>query len=70
MARATLESIKSKTPKSFQEMGDPTHIMYEGLIIRTETGDMETLALFTVGIISLIFYIDISRSSMTASIPA
>ncbi len=45
-------------------------MMFEELIIRTETDDMKTLALFTGGIISLIFYIDISRSSMTASIPA
>ncbi len=47
MARATPESIKSKIPKSFQEIGGPTHMMFEELVIRAETDDMETLTLFT-----------------------
>ena len=47
MARATPQSIKSKTPKSFQEIGGPTHMMFEELVIRAETDDMETLTIFT-----------------------
>ncbi len=47
MARATPKSIKLKTPKSFQEIGGPTHMMFEELVIRAETDDMETLTLFT-----------------------
>ena len=47
MARATPQSIKSKIPKSFQEIGGPTHMMFEELVIRAETDDMETLTLFT-----------------------
>ena len=47
MARATPKSVKLKTPKSFQEIGGPTHMMFEELVIRAETDDMETLTLFT-----------------------
>ena len=47
MARATPESIKLKIPKSFQEIGGPTHMMFEELVIRAETDDMKTLTLFT-----------------------
>ncbi len=51
MARATPKSVKLKTPKSFQEIGGPTHMMFEELVIRAETDDMETLTLFTGEII-------------------
>ena len=47
MARATPKSVKSKIPKSFQEIGGPTLMMFEELVIRAETDDMETLTLFT-----------------------
>ncbi|MCP3849785.1 MAG: hypothetical protein GY694_06045 [Gammaproteobacteria bacterium] len=47
MARATPQSIKSKIPKDFQEIGGPTHMMFEELVIRAETDDMETLTQFT-----------------------
>ena len=47
MARATPESVKAKIPKAFQEIGGPTHMMFEELVIRAETDDMETLTLFT-----------------------
>jgi len=47
MARATPLSIKAKIPKSFQEIGGPTHMMFEELVIRAETDDMETLTQFT-----------------------
>lgn len=47
MARATPESIKQKTPQSFKDIGGPTHMMFEELVIRAEDDDMETLTLFT-----------------------
>jgi len=47
MARATAQSIKDKTPKSFDEIGGPTHMAFEELVIRAETDDMDTLAEFT-----------------------
>ncbi len=47
MARATPESVKNKTPQSFKQIGGPTHMMFEELVIRAETDDMETLTLFT-----------------------
>jgi len=47
MARATPESIKQKTPSSFKEIGGPTHMMFEELVIRADTDDMETLTVFT-----------------------
>ncbi len=50
MARATPKSVKLKIPKSFQEIGGPTHMMFEELVIRAETDDMETLTLFTAEI--------------------
>ena len=47
MARATPESIKQKTPLSFKKIGAPTHMMFEELVIRAETDDMESLAELT-----------------------
>ena len=47
MARATPESIKKKTPQSFKEIGGPTHMMFEELVVRAETDDMDTLASLT-----------------------
>ncbi len=47
MARETPVSIKKKTPQSFKEIGGPTHMMFEELVIRAETDDMDTLASFT-----------------------
>jgi len=47
MARATPQSVKAKIPKAFQEIGGPTHMMFEELVIRAETDDMETLTQFT-----------------------
>ena len=40
MARETPDSIKSKTPEAFKEIGGPTHMMFEELVIRAETDDM------------------------------
>lgn len=47
MARATPESIKMKTPQSFKDIGGPTHMMFEELVIRAETDDLETLVSFS-----------------------
>jgi len=47
MARATPDSIRSKLPPSFREIGGPTHMMFEELVIRSETDDMDMLASFT-----------------------
>ena len=44
MARATPASVKNKLPKSFKEIGGPTHMMFEELAVRAETDDMGTLA--------------------------
>ena len=47
MARATPDSIKNKTPKSFKEIGGPTHMKFEELVVRAEDDDMATLAELT-----------------------
>lgn len=47
MARETPDSIKKKTPQSFKDIGGPTHMMFEELVIRAETDDMNTLTSFT-----------------------
>jgi len=47
MARETPDSIKAKTPSTFKEIGGPTHMMFEELVVRAETDDMETLTEFT-----------------------
>ena len=47
MARATPKSIKKKTPLAFKQIGGPTHMMFEELVIRAETDDMDILAEFT-----------------------
>ena len=47
MARETPASIKKKTPPSFKEIGGPTHMMFEEVVIRAETDDMEDIAELT-----------------------
>ncbi|MDQ7017465.1 MAG: hypothetical protein Q9N68_13930 [Gammaproteobacteria bacterium] len=47
MARATPLSIKAKTPMAFKEIGAPTHMMFEELVVRAETDDMQTLTELT-----------------------
>ena len=44
MARATPASVRAKLPKSFQELGGPTHMMFEELAVRAETDEMDNLA--------------------------
>jgi len=47
MARATPDSVRKKLPQSFKNIGGPTHMMFEELVIRAETDDMDMLAKFT-----------------------
>jgi len=44
MARATPSAVRAKLPRSFEELGAPTHMMFEELAIRAETDDMDQLA--------------------------
>lgn len=43
MARATPASVRAKLPPAFQEIGGPTHLMFEELALRAETDDMDQL---------------------------
>jgi alpha-acetolactate decarboxylase len=43
MARATPQSVKDKTPVSFEQIGGPTHMMFEELIINVEEMDLDDL---------------------------
>ncbi len=47
MARNTPSSIREKLPQSFRDLGGPTHMSFEELVIRAETDDMDMLAEFT-----------------------
>jgi hypothetical protein len=47
MARATPASVRAKTPPAFQEIGGPTHLMFEELAIRAESDDMDMIAAYT-----------------------
>jgi len=47
MARATPASVRAKLPKEFQEIGGPTHMLFEEIVIRAETDDMASLAELT-----------------------
>jgi hypothetical protein len=47
MARATPESVRSKTPPAFKDIGGQTHMMFEELAIRADTDDTQTLLVFT-----------------------
>ena len=47
MARATPKSIKKKTPLAFKQIGGSIHMMFEEMVIRAETDDMDMLAEFT-----------------------
>lgn len=47
MARATPDSLRSRLPDTFKRIGGPTHLMFEELVIRAETDDMESLIEFT-----------------------
>jgi len=47
MARATPESIRQKLPPSFKQLGGPTHMLFEEIVSRAETDDMESLTILT-----------------------
>jgi hypothetical protein len=47
MARETPPSIKNKTPPTFDQLGNPTHLAFEELVIRAEDDDMDMLAELT-----------------------
>jgi len=44
MARATPAAVRAKLPPAFQELGAPTHMMFEELAVRAATDDMDQLA--------------------------
>jgi len=44
MARATPAAVRAKLPPAFQELGAPTHLMFEELAVRAATDDMDQLA--------------------------
>jgi hypothetical protein len=44
MARATPASVRAKVPPSFQEIGGPTHMMFEELAMRADSDEMDMLA--------------------------
>jgi hypothetical protein len=46
MARATPDSVRSRLPQGFREIGGPTHLMFEELVIRADTDEMEDLVEF------------------------
>lgn len=52
MARATPASVRAKLPKSFQEIGGPTHMMFEELAVRAATDDMDSLARDTANLMN------------------
>ncbi len=47
MARATPTSLRQRLPQSFQDIGGPTHMMFEEIAIRADTDDMADLAVLT-----------------------
>lgn len=47
MARATPASVRAKLPTEFQEIGGPTHMLFEEIVIRAETDDMASLTELT-----------------------
>ncbi|WP_127478403.1 hypothetical protein [Sulfurivermis fontis] len=47
MARATPDSLRRRLPREFQEIGGPTHMLFEEIAIRAETDDMADLAVLT-----------------------
>jgi hypothetical protein len=51
MARATPDAVRSRLPPGFKDIGGPTHMMFEELVIRAETDDTETLLSYTGAIL-------------------
>lgn len=44
MARATPDSVRAKLPEAFKSLGGPTHMMFEEVVVRADTDDMEDIA--------------------------
>ena len=44
MSRATPAPVRAKLPPAFQDLGGPTHLMFEELAIRAESDDMDQLS--------------------------
>jgi len=47
MARATPDAVRQKLPQAFKDLGGPTHMAFEDLVIRAQTDDMDMLATAT-----------------------
>lgn len=47
MARATPDSVRQKLPQEFRQIGGPTHMLFEEVVVRAETDDMEDIAELT-----------------------
>lgn len=47
MARATPAPVRAKLPQALEEIGGPTHLLFEETAIRAETEDMADLAILT-----------------------
>jgi len=47
MARATPRHVRASLPKAFKQIGGPTHQMFEELVVRAETDEMEDLVALT-----------------------
>ncbi|UJS26346.1 hypothetical protein [Thiothrix winogradskyi] len=50
MARATPDSLRNRLPQAFKDIGGPTHLMFEELVVRAETDDMGDLLKHTTDI--------------------
>lgn len=47
MARATPGHVRASLPREFKQIGGPTHRMFEELVVRADTDEMEDLVEFT-----------------------
>lgn len=52
MARATPDALRKRLPQAFKDIGGPTHMLFEELVIRAETDDMDDLLRFTTDIMN------------------
>lgn len=52
MARATPDSVRNRLPQAFKDIGGPTHMQFEELVIRAETDDMDMLLKQTVALMN------------------
>lgn len=52
MARATPDTLRNRLPQTFKDIGGPTHLLFEELVIRAETDDMEDLLKHTAAIMN------------------